>query len=155
MRISLEQQDLLNKARCKQLKDIRKNMAAELGISLNQSECQNRGYCNGTCPKCQAEEKLLNDVIEKQKNKVNKWKQKTMIAGLLVATTLTVSSCTPNSNDNNNIELGGEAISEEEYDNNNELTGDVVWTEEYEEQTQPINQESETDASSPAENFGN
>ncbi len=70
MRISLEQQGLLNKARCTQLKDIRKNMAAELGISLNQSDCQNKSYCNGTCPKCQAEERLLNDAIEIQKNKV-------------------------------------------------------------------------------------
>lgn len=153
MRISLEQQDLLNKARCTQLKDIRKNMAAELGISLNQSECQNKGYCNGTCPKCQAEERLLNDAIEIQKNKVNKWKKKTMVAGLLVATTLTVSSCTPNSNDN--IELGGEAVAEEDYYYNSELTGDVVWTEEAEEQTQPSNQESETNANTPAKDFGN
>ena len=76
-----------------------------------------------------------------------------MVAGLLVATTLTVSSCNPNSN--NNIELGGEAVAEEDYDYNSGLTGDVVWTGEDEEQTQPINQESETNVSSPAENFGN
>lgn len=76
-----------------------------------------------------------------------------MVAGLLVVTTLTVTSCTPNSNDN--IELGGEAVAEEDYNYNSELTGDVVWTGEDEEHTHLINQESETNASTPAENFGN
>lgn len=146
MRISLEQQDSLNKVRCKQLKEIRNNMANELGISLNQTECQNNGYCSGTCPKCQAEEKLLNDAIKKQQHKGNTWKKKTMVAGLLVATSISMSSCTLNSNDN--LELGGEAVIDENIDYNNQLNGDVAWTEEDEEQTPPINQDCEANSNS-------
>lgn len=137
MKITQEQQDSLNKARCKQLKDIRRNMAIELGISLNQSECQNKEYCSGTCKKCKEEEKLLNDAIEKQQHKVKSWKKKTMVANLLVATTLTMSSCTPNNNDNITI------------------SGDVQWSEEDENQTSSIYQEDGTNASITTEDFGN
>lgn len=155
MRITLEQQDSLNKARCKQLKEIRKNMAAELGITLEQSECQNHGYCKGTCSKCQAEEKLLNNAVKKQQHKLNTWKKKTMVAGLLVATTLTVSACTLN----NNLELGGEATIDEE-DYNTPLQGDIEWSEENEEneemeENQFFNPENDIDINSPVKGIGN
>lgn len=150
MKITKEQQDSLNKAHCKRLKEIRKNMAAELGISLNQSECQNQGFCSGTCPKCQAEEKLLNNAIKKQQHKVNSWKKKTMVAGILMATTLTMSSCTSNNNDN--VELGGENVIDEDY---NELSGDTVWVGEEDDQNQTNNQENQTNTNSTTENTGN
>lgn len=158
MRITQEQLDSLNKSRCKQLKEIRKNMAAELGITLNQSECQYQGYCSGTCPKCQAEERLLNNAIKKQQRKVNNWKKKTMVAGVLMATTLTMTSCTLNNTNNNGINneaLGGEAMPDEDYNDFNELGGDTVWIGEEEEQNQTINQENQPDVCPPETNNGN
>lgn len=152
MRITQEKLDSLNKSRCKQLKEIRKNMAAELGISLNQSECQHQGYCSGTCPKCQAEERLLNNAIKKQQHKINNWKKKTMVAGVLMATTLTVSSCTPNNN-NDNV-LAGETVIDEGYNDNNQLNGDVEWIGEGNNQNS-INQENQTDVCPPETNNGN
>ncbi|WP_455716110.1 hypothetical protein [Anaerosporobacter sp.] len=156
MRITPEQQDSLNKARCKQLKEIRKNMAAELGISLTQCECQNHEFCSGTCPKCQAEERLLNNAIKKQQHKVNKWKKKTMVAGALMATTLTLSSCTLsniNSNENINEEFGGEAMPNEDYNDFNELNGDVAWVGEDGNQNS-INQDNPKDTYTPVNNNG-
>ena len=51
------------KEQCDILKVKRKKLADELGIDLNQSECTFDGDCLGTCPKCQEEEKILNDVL--------------------------------------------------------------------------------------------
>lgn len=52
-----------HKKRCKQLKEIRKNIADKLNIDLHQTECTFKGECSGTCPKCQQEEKILNKAL--------------------------------------------------------------------------------------------
>ena len=44
---------------CKCLKEIRKNIAEENGIPLEQKDCTYNGECNGTCPCCEEELRYL------------------------------------------------------------------------------------------------
>lgn len=69
-----------NKEKCRELKSIRKQMADNLGVELNQTECTYEGECSGTCPKCQKEEKTLNRVL---------------LSGAVAATIIALSGCTP------------------------------------------------------------
>ena len=43
------------KQTCKILKDIRRQIAEANDIEYITSECQYKGDCTGTCPKCEAE----------------------------------------------------------------------------------------------------
>lgn len=47
------------KYKCKQLKAVRKRIADENGIPLEQRECSYDGPCRGTCPHCEAEVRYL------------------------------------------------------------------------------------------------
>lgn len=47
------------KYKCKQLKAVRKRIADENGIPLEQKECTYDGPCRGTCPYCEAEMRYL------------------------------------------------------------------------------------------------
>lgn len=44
---------------CKELKEIRRNIASENGIELDIPECTYTGECEGTCPRCEAELQYL------------------------------------------------------------------------------------------------
>ena len=54
------------KSKCKILKDIRKQIARENDIALVISECQYQGDCSGTCPKCEAEVRYLEQELRKR-----------------------------------------------------------------------------------------
>ena len=45
------------KAKCERLKQIRKDLAEQLNIDLQQKECTFKGNCKGTCPKCKQEDR--------------------------------------------------------------------------------------------------
>ena len=47
------------KQTCKILKEIRKQVARANDIEYVVSECQYKGDCLGTCPKCEAEVRYL------------------------------------------------------------------------------------------------
>lgn len=47
------------KQTCKILKDIRRKIAEENDIEFITSECQYKGDCSGTCPKCESEVRYL------------------------------------------------------------------------------------------------
>lgn len=47
------------KYKCKHLKAVRKRIAEENGIALEQRECTYEGPCRGTCPYCEAEVRYL------------------------------------------------------------------------------------------------
>ena len=52
---------------CKQLKEVRKRIAEENDIPLEIKECTYKGECRGTCPRCEAEVRYLeNALIERQ-----------------------------------------------------------------------------------------
>ena len=48
---------------CKQLKEVRKRIAEENGIPLEIKECTYKGECRGTCPRCEAEVRYLENAL--------------------------------------------------------------------------------------------
>ena len=56
------------KSKCKVLKDIRKKIAEDNDIAYVTSECKYQGECAGTCPKCEAEVRYLEEELAKQKS---------------------------------------------------------------------------------------
>ena len=60
---------MTGKDKCEFLKEIRKNMAKENGLSYEPRECHHEGYCTGTCPLCEKEAtELLLELKKKEKN---------------------------------------------------------------------------------------
>jgi len=51
---------------CKILKDIRKQIAEENDIEFITSECTHKGDCAGTCPKCEAEVRYLEQQLARR-----------------------------------------------------------------------------------------
>ena len=52
---------------CKILKDIRKQIAQENDIEFVTSDCQHKGDCAGTCPKCEAEVRYLESQLARRR----------------------------------------------------------------------------------------
>lgn len=52
---------------CEHLKGIRRMIADEYGIPLEQEECTFEGECTGTCPRCEAELRYLEDELARRK----------------------------------------------------------------------------------------
>ena len=48
---------------CKQLKEVRKRIAEENEIPLEIEECTYKGECRGTCPRCEAEVRYLENAL--------------------------------------------------------------------------------------------
>ena len=55
------------KQTCRQLKDIRKQIAEANDIDYVISECRYKGDCLGTCPKCEAEVRYLEQALERKR----------------------------------------------------------------------------------------
>ncbi|MBR5374386.1 MAG: hypothetical protein IK131_06925 [Paludibacteraceae bacterium] len=58
---------MLGKEKCKYLREIRKKIALENDIRLVTDECTYKGECKGTCPKCEAEVRYLENELERKK----------------------------------------------------------------------------------------
>ena len=57
------------KEKCEFLKKIRKETASANGILLDETPCTHQGNCLGTCPKCDADLRMLTKALyEKEKN---------------------------------------------------------------------------------------
>lgn len=56
---------MTHREKCKELKEMRRQMADKIGVDLHQRECTYEGECSGTCPKCAQEEKTLNKFLLK------------------------------------------------------------------------------------------
>lgn len=54
------------KSKCKILKDIRRQIAQDNEIEYIATECKFQGECSGTCPKCEAELRYLEDELRKR-----------------------------------------------------------------------------------------
>lgn len=54
------------KSKCKILKDIRRQIAQNNDIDYVTSECKYQGDCSGTCPKCEAEVRYLEQELAKR-----------------------------------------------------------------------------------------
>ncbi len=78
------------KSKCKILKDIRKKIAEDNDIAYVTSECKYQGECSGTCPKCEAELRYLEDELNKRKN-IGK---AVAVAGIAAALVVGAAGCT-------------------------------------------------------------
>lgn len=77
------------KSKCKILKQIRKQIAAENDIAYVVSECKHQGDCLGTCPKCEAEVHYLEEELRK-KQLLGK---KVAVAGVAAAIMVGTAGC--------------------------------------------------------------
>lgn len=57
---------MTGKQKCEILKDIRRKIAEENGIDLPMDECNFEGECLGFCEKCDAEARLLDELLKKR-----------------------------------------------------------------------------------------
>lgn len=55
------------KNRCEYLKEVRRRIATENDIPLEQRECTFKGECSGTCPFCEAEMRYLEKELHKRR----------------------------------------------------------------------------------------
>ena len=78
------------KSKCKVLKDIRKKIAEANDIAYVTSECQYQGECSGTCPKCEAELRYLEEELTKRRN----LGKTVAVAGIAAALVVSSSGCT-------------------------------------------------------------
>ena len=79
---------------CNQLKEVRKRIAEENDIPLEIEECSYKGECRGTCPRCEAEVRYLENALA---DRLRLGKVAT-VAGLalgLATTTAQAAECNP------------------------------------------------------------
>ena len=69
------------KKTCKKLKEIRKEIAKSNDIAYVTTECKYQGDCAGTCPKCEAEVRYLEEELEKRRSAG----KKVVLAGVAAA----------------------------------------------------------------------
>ena len=77
------------KNKCKLLKQIRQKIADENDISYVTTECKFQGECTGTCPKCEAEVRYLEQELDKRK----KAAKAVAVAGIATAMVVTAAGC--------------------------------------------------------------
>ena len=79
------------KNKCKLLKQIRQRIAEENDIPYVTRECSYRGECQGTCPKCEAELRYLEEELEKRR----RLGKAVAVAAVAAGLSLSMSACTP------------------------------------------------------------
>ena len=79
------------KNKCEYLKEIRKRIATENGIPLEQRECTFKGECSGTCPFCEAELRYL----EKELRKRRTLGKAVTVAGIALSSVMLFPACGP------------------------------------------------------------
>ena len=79
------------KSKCRILKDIRRQIAADNQIEFVTSECKYQGDCTGTCPKCEAEVRYLEQELEKRQRAG----KAVAVAGIAAAILVSTAGCLP------------------------------------------------------------
>jgi len=77
------------KEKCRMLRDIRRRIAEQNEIALITEECEYKGECRGTCPKCESELKYLEEQLEKRRQ----LGKKVALAGIAASTALALGGC--------------------------------------------------------------
>ena len=80
---------MIGKSKCKILKQIRQQIAAENDIEFITSECKFQGECSGTCPKCEAEVRYLEQQLQKRRQAG----KAVAVAGIAAALIVSASGC--------------------------------------------------------------
>lgn len=79
------------KEKCKALKEIRRQIAENNDIKYVVEECQHKGECRGTCPRCEAEVRYLERELERRRN----LGKKVALAGVSLSVAASFSACSP------------------------------------------------------------
>lgn len=82
---------MTGKNKCKILKEIRKQIAADNDIEFVTSECKHQGECRGTCPKCEAEVRYLENELAKRQQ----LGKAVAVAGIAATFMVTATGCLP------------------------------------------------------------
>ena len=82
---------MLGKQKCRILKEIRQRIAEENDIPYVTRECSYQGDCRGTCPKCEAELRYLEQELQKRQA----MGKKVAVAALCAGMALGAASCGP------------------------------------------------------------
>lgn len=85
------------KNKCKILKEIRQKIADENDIPYVTRECTYQGDCKGTCPKCEAELRYLEQELEKRRS----LGKTVAVAAVAAGLSLSLSACKPGSTGGN------------------------------------------------------
>jgi tonB protein len=93
------------KQTCKMLKEIRRQIAEANGIEFATSECRYKGDCLGTCPKCEAEVRYL----EQQLHARTLAGKAVVLAGISAGMVL-MSGCSGTTSSQSNETLQGDSI---------------------------------------------
>ena len=80
---------------CKALKEIRRQIAKENDIEYVTSECRHKGDCSGTCPKCEAEVRYLEEELESRRRLGLATKVVGLSIGLAAVAPALFSACQP------------------------------------------------------------
>ena len=79
------------KNKCKILKEIRQKIADENDIPYVTRECTYQGECTGTCPKCEAELRYLEQELEKRRS----LGKTVAVAAVAAGLSLSMAACVP------------------------------------------------------------
>lgn len=93
------------KNKCKILKEIRQKIADENDIPYVTRECSYQGECRGTCPKCEAELRYLEQELEKRK----RLGKTVAVAAVAAGLSLSLAACVPGGVGGNGGETTGPA----------------------------------------------
>ena len=83
---------MIGKKKCEALKKIRQDIAQANAISLDIPPCTHEGDCPGSCPRCEAEVRYLENELKKRRSKGIKVAVAGVSAGVIA---ITASSCNP------------------------------------------------------------
>lgn len=103
------------KSKCKILKDIRRQIAKENDIDLVISECKYQGDCTGTCPKCEAEVRYLEQELRKRQQAG----KAIAVAGIAAALVVSSAGCAPS-------QTGGDPLPDPGYSQSETKEGELV-----------------------------
>lgn len=137
---------MLGKNKCKILKQIRAEIAAQNNIEWVTSECKYQGDCKGTCPKCESEVRKLEKALE-QKRKLG---EAVAVVGIVAGMSLTVGACTNTQQEPNPTSGYSGFQKESEKDRDDNYAGDIEYVTETEE-TSETERSSETEGTSETE----
>ncbi|MCR5465499.1 MAG: hypothetical protein K6F11_01475 [Lachnospiraceae bacterium] len=79
------------KDKCRILKQIRKKIADENDIPYVIEECPHKGECKGTCPRCEAEVRQMEEALSLRR----RLGKGVAIAGIAAGVMATATACTP------------------------------------------------------------
>ncbi|MFV0586805.1 energy transducer TonB [Bacteroides reticulotermitis] len=112
------------KQTCRILKEIRRQIAEANDIDFITSECQYQGDCLGTCPKCEAEVRYLEQQLEHKQVRGKAITVLGISAGVIAAASLT--ACGSSSNKGNEINAIPNEITTPITEESTPLLGDSI-----------------------------